>query len=121
MGRVVILDTVCFKNFAKIALSCTVKETEAIWCFALFVTNLKIDNEPHFWEPHFFFLENWVSYSAAVTLWVKNFIEIALCSTVFEIQAFLCFAFLKNIRNLKMAAIFGEGNICCIIAQIGIV
>ena len=31
------------------------------------------------------------------TLWVKNFIEIALSSTVFEIQAFLCFA-----KNLKI-------------------
>ena len=50
MGRVVILDTVSFKNFDEIALSCTVKETEAIGCFALFVTNLKIDNYPHFWE-----------------------------------------------------------------------
>ena len=50
LGRVVILDTVCFKNSDEIALSCTVKETEAIWCFALFVTNLKIDNDPNFWE-----------------------------------------------------------------------
>ena len=50
MGRVVILDTVCFKNFDEIALSCTIKETEAIWGFALFVTNLKIDNDPHFWR-----------------------------------------------------------------------
>ena len=31
------------------------------------------------------------------TLWVKNFVEIVLSSTVFEIQAFLCFAiFAKN-------------------------
>ena len=43
-----------------------------------------------------FYLENWISYSAAVTLWIKNFVEIALSSTVFEIQAFLCFAFLKK-------------------------
>ena len=50
LDRVVILDTVCFKHFDEIALSCTVKETETIWCFALFVTNLKIDNDPHFWE-----------------------------------------------------------------------
>ena len=35
LGRVVILDTVCFKNFDEIALSCMVKETEAIWCFAI--------------------------------------------------------------------------------------
>ena len=39
-----------FQNFDEIALSCMVKETEAIWCFALFVTNLKINNDPHFWE-----------------------------------------------------------------------
>ena len=31
------------------------------------------------------------------TLWVKNFVEIALSSRVFEIEAFLCFAiFAKN-------------------------
>ena len=35
VGRIVLLDTVCFKNFDEIALSCTVKETKAIWCFAL--------------------------------------------------------------------------------------
>ena len=40
--------------------------------------------------------ENWHGYSPD-TLWVKNFVEIALSSTVFEIQAFLCFAiFAKN-------------------------
>ena len=39
-----------FHNFDKIARSCTAKETEANWCSALFVTNLKIDNDPHFWE-----------------------------------------------------------------------
>ena len=55
MGRVVIMDTVCFKNFDEIALSCSVKETETIWCFAVFVTNLKIDNNPHFWERQIFF------------------------------------------------------------------
>ena len=48
MGRVVILDPVCLKNFDEITLFCKVKETEAIWCFALFVTNLKIDNDLHF-------------------------------------------------------------------------
>ena len=41
------------------------------------------------------------------TLWVKNFVKIALSSTVFEIQTFLCFAFLKKIRKFKMAGIFG--------------
>ena len=41
----------------------------------------------------------------------KFFAEIALSSTVFRIQAFLCFAFLKKklkIQKFKMAAIFGE-------------
>ena len=54
LGQGSYLDTVCFKNFDEIALSCTVKETEAIWGFALFVTNLKTDNDPHFWEGQFF-------------------------------------------------------------------
>ena len=48
--------------------------------------------------------ENWVTYSR-VTLWVKHFIKITLSSTVFEIQAFFCFAFLKKIRKFKMATI----------------
>ena len=39
-----------FQKFDEIALSCMVKEKEAIGCFALFVTNLKIDNDPNFWE-----------------------------------------------------------------------
>ena len=30
------------------------------------------------------------------TLWVKNFVEIDLSCTVFEIQAFLCFPYLEN-------------------------
>ena len=42
------------------------------------------------------------------TLWVKNFVEIALSSTVFEIPGFLCFAFLKKIRKYKMTTIFGN-------------
>ena len=41
-------------------------------------------------------------------LQVKNFVEITLSSTVFEIRAFLYFAFLKKIRKFKMVAIFGE-------------
>ena len=36
------------------------------------------------------------------------FAEIALSGKVFEIQAFLCFAFLKKIRKFKMATIFGK-------------
>ena len=36
------------------------------------------------------------------TLKIKNFVEIALCSTVFEILAFLCFAiFAQKFENSK--------------------
>ena len=42
------------------------------------------------------------------TLKIKNFVEIALCSTVFEILAFLCFAIFA--QKFKMAAIFGKTN-----------
>ena len=36
------------------------------------------------------------------TLKIKNFVEIALCSTVFEILAFLCFAiFAQKFKNSK--------------------
>ena len=31
------------------------------------------------------------------TLWVKNFVEIALSRTVFEIYALLCFPYLENL------------------------
>ena len=63
-------------------------EIQAFLCFAIFTKNSKW---PPFLEEQKFF-EHWVS---RVTLWVKYFIEIALSSTVFEIQALLCFAFLK--------------------------
>ena len=93
MGRVVILDTVCFKNFDEITLSCMVKETEAISCFALFVTNLKIDNDPIFGRVNVLEIGSATqSYPVG-----KDFIEITLSSTVFEVQAFLCFSFLKKI------------------------
>ena len=34
-------------------------------------------------------------------LWIKKFVEIALSSMVFEIQGFLCFAFLKKKKKIK--------------------
>ena len=45
------------------------------------------------------------------TLWVKYFAQIALSCTVFETQAFLCFAFFKKIWKFKMAVIFGKWHI----------
>ena len=38
------------KHFDKITLSHTVKEIEAILCFAIFGKNSKIQNGRHFWE-----------------------------------------------------------------------
>ena len=48
------------------------------------------------------------------TLWVKNFAKIALSSTVFEIQEFLCFAFLKKnskIQNVKFLLKLGKASL----------
>ena len=43
------------KNFDEIALSCTVKEIEANFCFFLiFGKNSKIQNGRHFWEEENF-------------------------------------------------------------------
>ena len=44
------------KNFDKIALSCTVKEIEANFCFSIFGKNSKIQNGRHFLEEENFFL-----------------------------------------------------------------
>ena len=43
------------ENFDEIALSCTVKEIEANFCFSIFGKNLKIQNGRHFWEEGNFF------------------------------------------------------------------
>ena len=42
------------------------------------------------------------------TLLIKNFVEIALSSTVFEIQAFLCLAFLKKFENSKWSPLLAN-------------
>ena len=42
------------ENFDKIAISGTVKEIEAILCFAIFGKNLKIQNGRHFWGGQIF-------------------------------------------------------------------
>ena len=47
--RVHSLDTLWVENFNEIALSRTVKETEANLCFAIFGKNSKIQNGRHFW------------------------------------------------------------------------
>ena len=42
-------DTLWVENFDEIALSRTVKEIEANWCFVIFGKNSKIQNGRHFW------------------------------------------------------------------------
>ena len=49
LQRVPWLDTLWVENFDEIALSRTVKEIEAILCFAIFGKNSKIQNSRHFW------------------------------------------------------------------------
>ena len=56
--RVPSLDTLWVENFDKIALSRTIKEIEAIMCFAIFGKNSK-------WPPFLGrgnFFENWKEY-----------------------------------------------------------
>ena len=53
--RVHFLDTLWVENFDEIALSRTVKEIEAILCFAIFGKNLKNQNGRHFWGGEIFF------------------------------------------------------------------
>ena len=54
----------------------------------------------------------WDSCSACRdTLKIKNFVEIALCSTVFEILAFLCFAiFAQKFENSKWPPFLARQN-----------
>ena len=54
LARVHFLDTPWVKNFDEIALSCTVKEIEAILCFAIFGKNSKNQNGRHMWEEEIF-------------------------------------------------------------------
>ena len=54
LQRVHFLDTPWVENFDEIALSCTVKEIEAILCFAIFGKNSKNQNGRHFWGGEIF-------------------------------------------------------------------
>ena len=49
LQRAHFLDTPWVENFDEIALSRTVKEIEAILCFAIFGKNSKNQNGRHFW------------------------------------------------------------------------
>ena len=83
------------KSFVEIALSSMVFEIQAFWCFAIFAKNWKIQNDRHFWRDKNFLKIGMATLQGYPK--VKNSVEIALSSMVFEIQAFLCFAiFAKN-------------------------
>ena len=55
LPRVQCSDALWVENFDEIALSRTVKEIEADWCFAIFGKNSKIQNGRHFWGGENFF------------------------------------------------------------------
>ena len=86
-----ILDTVWVGNFDEIALSHTVKEIEANFCFSISGKNSKIQNGHHFWGG-----ENFLKIANSTyildTVWVGNFDEIALSHTVKEIEVNFCFS-----------------------------
>ena len=100
-------DNLWVENFDEIALSRTVKEIEAILCFAIFGKNSKIQNVRHFWRGENFLKLPRVHFSD--TLWVENFDEITLSHTVKEIEANLCFAiFWQKFENSKWPPFLGR-------------
>ena len=108
LARVHLLDTLWVENFDEIALSRTVKEIEAILCFAIFGKNSKNQNGRHFWGgENFFKLQRVHSLG---TLWVENFDEIALSRTVKEIEANLCFAILGKNSKIQNGHHFWGGE-----------
>ena len=108
MSRVHFLDTLWVENFDEIALSRTVKEIEAILCFAIFGKNSKIQNGRHFGGGENFLKLPRVHCSD--TLWVKNFDEIVLSHTVKEIEANSCIAIFGRNSKIQIGRHFGEGK-----------
>ena len=109
LPRVHFLATQWVENFDKIPLSHTVKEIEAILCFAIFGKNSKIQNGRHFWGGENFLKLPRVHCSD--TLWVENFDEIALCHTVKEIEANFVFChFWQKFENSKWPPFLGRGK-----------
>ena len=115
LPRVHFLDTLWIENFDEIALSRTVKEIEAILCFAILGQNSKIQNGRHMWEGENFFKLPRVHFLD--TLWVENFDEIALSHTVKEIEANLCFAILGKNSKIQNGHHFWGGKIFLKIAK----
>ena len=115
LPRVHFLDTLWVENFDEIALSRTVKEIEAILCFAILGKNLKIQNGRHMWEEENFWKLQRVHCSD--TLWVENCDEIALSHTFKEIEANLCFAIFGKNSKIQNGRHFWGGEIFLKIAK----
>ena len=98
------LDTLWVENFDEIALSHTVKKTEANLCFCLFGKNSK-------WLPFLKrvkLFENCNKEFVKIPCGSKNSDEIALSRTVKEIAANLCFCIFG--KNSKWPPFLGGAN-----------
>ena len=107
LARVHFLYTLWFENFDEIALSRTVKEIEAILCFAIFGKNSK-------WPPLLGrgkFFENWQEYIPKIPCGSKISTKSLYLARLRRYKQFCVFPFLAKNRKFKMAAIFGEGKI----------
>ena len=109
LPRVHFLDTPWVKNFDKIALSRTVKEIEAILCFAILGKNSKNSKWPPFLGRGKFFGKLQRVHSLD-TLWVENFDEIALSRMVKEIEGNLCFAIFGENSKIQNGRHFWGGE-----------
>ena len=107
LARVHFLYTLWVENFDKITVSRTVKEIEAILCFAIFGKNSK-------WPPLLGrgkFFENWQEYICKIPCGSKILTKSLYLARLRRYKQFCVFPFLAKIRKFKMAAIFGEGKI----------
>ena len=103
------LDTLWVENFDKIALSRTVKEIQAILCFAIFGKNSKIQNGRHFWGgEHVWKL---AIVHSLIPRGSKISTKSLYLTRLRRYKQFCVFEFSAKIRKFKMAAIFGEGKI----------
>ena len=87
------------KKFAELALSGTVFEIQAFLCFAIFCEKFENSTWPPFLVGQIFFLTIGLATQQSYPTY-QNFCQ-NRSSTVSEIQAFLCFAFLKKFENSK--------------------
>ena len=100
-------DTLWVKNFDEIALSRTVKEIQAILCFAIFGKNSKIQNGRHFWGGENFFI---IGDSTFLRYPVGRKFRRNRSHTVKEIQAILCFAIFGKNSKIQNGRHFWGGE-----------